>query len=131
MIDKKISVIKDNKDAVIAALNNYLDKIYNLTDAFFDGDNLKKGLTSDVKLEKFILELKDDAKKYENVRQKIVNNDFNLSVIETNYVALSFVYMAERWGSEIKKLETAKTEIQSLINILMEKNIDIINNANA
>ena len=84
---EKINLIRDNRDADIAALNVYLDKIYKLTDDYFEDGKLKEGLSSDAKLEKFILELRDDANKFESVRRKLINNDFNLSLEEVNYIA--------------------------------------------
>lgn len=35
-INKKIFAIQENRDAAIAALDGYLDYIYNLHDMFFD-----------------------------------------------------------------------------------------------
>ena len=80
---EKISLIKDNRDAAIAALNTYLDKIYILIDDYFENGKLKEGLISDEKLEKFILELHDDTIKFESVRRKLIDNDFNLRFFGT------------------------------------------------
>lgn len=118
---EKINLIRDNREAAIAALNVYLDKIYNLTDDYFENGKLKEGLTPDAKLEKFILELRDDADKFESVRRKLINNDFNLSLEEVNYVGLGFVYMAESWRSQIKNLTLAIEQTQAIIKILMTK----------
>lgn len=118
---EKINLIRDNRDAAIAALNVYLDKIYKLTEDYFDGDTLKEGLTPDAKLEKFILELRDDAAKFESVRRKLIDNDFNLSLEEVNYVALGFVYLTESWKSQIKNLNMAVEQSQAIVKILMEK----------
>lgn len=118
---EKINLIRDNRDAAIAALNVYLDKIYKLTEDYFDGDTLKKGLTPDAKLENFILELRDDAAKFESVRRKLIDNDFNLSIEEVNYVALGFVYLSESWKSQIKNLNIAVEQSQAIVKVLMEK----------
>lgn len=118
---EKINLIRDNKEAAIAALNVYLDKIYKLTDDYFENGKLKEGLTPDAKLEKFILELRSDADKFESVRRKLINNDFNLSLEEVNYVALGFVYMAESWQSQIKNLTLAVEQAQTIIKTLMAK----------
>lgn len=118
---EKINLIRDNRDAAIAALNVYLDKIYKLTDDYFEDGKLKEGLSSDAKLEKFILELRDDATKFESVRRKLIDNDFNLSLEEVNYVALGFVYMAESWRSQIKKLTLAVEQAQAITKVLMAK----------
>ena len=118
---EKINLIRDNRDAAIAALNVYLDKIYKLTDDYFEDGKLKEGLSSDAKLEKFILELRDDATKFESVRSKLIDNDFNLSLEEVNYIALGFVYMAESWRSQIKKLTLAVEQAQAITKVLMAK----------
>ena len=118
---EKINLIRDNRDAAIAALNVYLDKIYKLTDDYFEDGKLKEGLSSDAKLEKFILEIRDDATKFESVRRKLIDNDFNLSLEEVNYIALGFVYMAESWRSQIKKLTLAVEQAQAIIKVLMAK----------
>ena len=118
---EKINLIRDNRDAAIAALNVYLDKIYKLTDDYFEDGKLKEGLSSDAKLEKFILELRDDATKFESVRRKLIDNDFNLSLEEVNYVALGFVYMAESWQSQIKNLTFAVEQARTITKTLTEK----------
>lgn len=118
---EKINLIRDNRDAAIAALNVYLDKIYNLTDSYFDNGVLKKELTPDEKLQNFLLELRDDAQKFEAVRKKIIDNDFNLSLKEINYVALAFTYISESWQNQIKNLTTAREQAQQIIKILMGK----------
>ena len=121
---EKINLIRDNRDAAIAALNVYLDKIYKLTDDYFEDGKLKEGLSSDAKLEKFILELRDDAIKFESVRRKLIDNDFNLSLEEVNYIALGFVYMAESWRSQIKKLTRAVEQAQAITKVLMAKSTE-------
>ena len=118
---EKINLIRDNRDAAIAALNVYLDKIYKLTDDYFEDGKLKEGLSSDAKLEKFILELRDDATKFESVRRKLIDNDFNLSLEEVTYVALGFVYMAESWQSQIKNLTLAVEQARTITKTLMAK----------
>ena len=118
---EKINLIRDNRDAAIAALKVYLDKIYNLTDSYFDNGALKKELTPDEKLQNFLLELRDDAQKFEAVRKKIIDNDFNLSLKEINYVALAFIYLSESWQNQIKNLTTAREQAQQIIKILIGK----------
>ena len=118
---EKINLIRDNRDAAIAALNVYLDKIYKLTEDYFEDGKLKEGLSSDAKLEKFILELRDDATKFESVRRKLIDNDFNLSLEEVNYVALGFVYMAKSWQSQIKNLTLAVEQARTITKTLMAK----------
>lgn len=121
-MEEKIQIIKENRDAAIAALNSYLDKIYGLTDQYFTSDGiLKEGLTKDEKLEKFLLELKEDASKYESVRRKIIDEDYNLSLIDINHVALAFTYVSATWQTMIKNLTKAIEETKPIVSKLMEK----------
>lgn len=120
-MEEKIQIIKDNRDAAIAALNSYLDKIYGLTDQYFISDGiLKEGLTKDEKLENFLLELKEDASKYETVRRKIIDEDYNLSLIDINHIALAFTYVSATWQTMIKNLTKAIEETKPIISKLME-----------
>ena len=121
-MEEKIQLIKENKDAAVAALNSYLDKIYNLTDRYFTEDNqLKEGLTKDEKLEKFLMELKNDASKYESVRRKLIDENYDLSLKEINYVALAFTYVSATWQTMIKNLTKAIEETKPIVSKLMEK----------
>ena len=120
-MEEKIQIIKENRDAAIAALNSYLDKIYGLTNQYFTSDGiLKEGLTKDEKLEKFLLELKEDASKYETVRRKIIDEDYNLSLIDINHIALAFTYVSATWQTMIKNLTKAIEETKPIISKLME-----------
>ena len=121
-MEEKIQLIKENKDAAVAALNSYLDKIYDLTDKYFTEDNqLKEGLTKDEKLEKFLMELKNDASKYESVRRKLIDENYDLSLKEINYVALAFTYVSATWQTMIKNLTKAIEEIKPIVSKLMGK----------
>ena len=121
-MEEKIQLIKENKDAAVAALNSYLDKIYNLTDQYFTEDNqLKEGLTKDEKLEKFLMELKNDASKYESVRRKLIDENYDLSLKEINYVALAFTYVSATWQTMIKNLTKVIEETKLIVSKLMEK----------
>lgn len=121
-MEEKIQLIKENKDAAVAALNSYLDKIYTLTDQYFTKDNqLKEGLTKDEKLEKFLIELKNDASKYESVRRKLIDENYDLSLKEINYVALAFTYVSATWQTMIKNLTKAIEETKLIVSKLMEK----------
>lgn len=121
-MEKKLSLIKENKDAAVAAINSYLDRVYDLTDKYFNEDlSLKEGLTPDEKVEKFIRELRSDCVKYESVRQKLINSDFNLSLYEINLIGLSFMYVAQTWKKQIEMLTKAKSEAENIVQSLLAK----------
>lgn len=123
-IEEKIQVVKEYKTTTLAALNSYLDRIYDLTDKYFNEDEtLKEGLTRDEKLETFLLELKADAKKYEDVRKKIIDEDFNLSLKEINLIALSFVYVQTSWEKMNNNLNKAIQDTKLIISQLMDKKL--------
>lgn len=121
---EKQKLIKDNKEAIIAALNAYLDKIYSLYETYFnENENLKEGLTPDEKLETFIKDLKNDqAPIYENVRRKIIDNDFNLSGQEIAYINSTLIFIYGTWEQQIKDLIKAKDEISELIKNIRNTN---------
>lgn len=89
--EEKIEYIKENSEIILIALNSYLDSLYTIVEKYFDRkvdeDNsikweLKEGLENDPKLEKAILDAKETSIEYEKVRNKIINKDFNLSLVE-------------------------------------------------
>lgn len=121
-IEEKIQIIKNYKSSAVAALNSYLDRIYDLTDKYFNEDNtLKEGLTEDTKLETFLLELKKDASNYEEVRRKLIDDNFDLSLKEINFIALSFVYVQTSWEKQVENLNRSIKDIKQIISQLMEK----------
>lgn len=120
-INKKIFIIQQNKEAAIAALNNYLDYIYSLHERFFEKDDtLKEGLTKDPSAEELILSSKNNANKFENVRRKLLDDDFNLSLSEINYIALGFLFSLIRMKNQISDLKKLSLELSDIVDILFE-----------
>lgn len=130
-IEEKRNLIKANKDAAVVALNAYLDQIYNLTDTFFDEEGKRLAvLTPDPKLENFIASTRSDAARYEKVREKLVKNDFNLSLLEINEVGLAFLFVLIVWEKQINNLRAASDQAKTIFNSLVDKeskNIDFSN----
>lgn len=121
-LEEKIEVIKEFSEPAVKALECYLDCIYNLTDDYFDENfNLKEGLKSDERLEKFLKELRKDAFKFEEVRHKILQKDFKLSLVEINLIAAAFIYINGVWIKDIEKLKKASKEAERVINKLTSK----------
>lgn len=128
-MEEKIKCIQENKDSAIAALNTYLDSIYNLTDKYFNREivdgktvsTLKEGLTPDEKAEKYILELENDAKEYESVRAKISSDDFNLSLAEIARVGLAYVYVGLLFEKQLVAIKEAQTKTLKIIDILQKE----------
>lgn len=126
-LNEKRKVVEENHEAIYAALTTYLDKVYNLTDKFFeeDGKHLKKELLSDrldEKLEDFIISSREEASKLEKVRSKIGKRDFELSLVEINYAGLALTYVIQCWINQIDLLGHAKDDAEGLVKKLFEKN---------
>lgn len=124
MTDKKILVIQENKSAVLAALNSYMDYIYNLHDTFFeDNGDLKEGLSHDNQIEELITSSKDRLTVFENIREKITANDFNLSLVEINYIGLAFLFTSLSFKKQLENLQRAIELSDSIYNSLTEGKI--------
>lgn len=102
----KIELVKENKDAIVAAFNFYLD--------FLDGLLPEDSST----LEENVADLPDNLKEvlkssyervqqYESIRQKIINNDFNLSTVELDYTGLMLFFWGAMTKNHIAKLQKA------------------------
>ena len=119
MNEEKIEFIKANKALAVAALNTYLDAIYDLTDDFCDEEgNRKAVLPSNPEVEDFLNEVGAGAREYENVRQKLNNDDFNLSTLEINYIALAFLYVTISIKREMDKIQKTYTQAVEVYNKL-------------
>ena len=68
-----------------------------------------------------VVQLLRDAEKYEEVRQKLLDDDFNLSLAEVNYIGLSYFYLIANWENMIKRLRKAITEAEDGYKKLTEK----------
>lgn len=124
MTDKKILVIQENKSAVLAALNSYMDYIYNLHDTFFEDNGvLKEGLSHDNQIEELITSSKDRLTVFENIRKKITANDFNLSLVEINYIGLAFLFTSLSFKKQLENLQRAIELSDSIYNSLTEGKI--------
>lgn len=138
-IEIKIEKIKAEKESAIEALNLYLDSIYNMTDKFFDnqiqeidGEKkvvrvLKEGLEPDEKIEGFVKELNSDASAYENVRGKLLSDDFNLSLTEIARIGLAFTFAGIVIQKRVEESQKALAQIKTTIEVLMEgetQNVD-------
>lgn len=119
---EKINLIREHTEDSIAALNAYLDKMYELTDKFFnEKGELLENLKKDKKLESFLIRTRKDTVKYEEVRKKLINKDFSLTLKEINLIALSFLYCKESWKRQIESLQMAIEQSEKLIKELLDK----------
>lgn len=134
-LEEKISLIKNSKDSVVAALNVYLDRIYNLTDPFFENNELIDVSNINEILNKngeevddtknfldFIKSFRNSTNDFENVRKKILSDDFNLSAKDISYVEIAFTYTGAVFNRKIKELQ----EAINLNNEILKKLSDVI-----
>lgn len=118
----KIELIKKYKETAIAALNSYLDSMYNLTDKYFDKDgNMLPLPERNEKVENFIQEVRADTQKYESVRRKLIDENFDLSLYEINLVALSFNFTIETMKKQVENLTRTIEVLSDLVAALMAK----------
>lgn len=127
-LEKKQKLIQNNKDTAVAALDSYLDKLYNLTDGYKteDGD-FDSSRPLDKSIADFVKELIQDTIKFEDVRLKLLANDFNLSLYEVNLIALAYYYVTISMEHQIENAQKALAEIKPLIPQLMEENLNLKN----
>lgn len=118
----KIELVKQYKETAIAALNSYLDSMYNLTDKYFDKEGKMLPLPEkDEKVENFIKEVRTGTQKYESVRRKLIDENFDLSLYEINLVALSLLFTTETMKKQVNNLTQTIEALSDLAAALMAK----------
>lgn len=118
---EKIEIIKAEKELIIASLNAYLDTTYDMIEQFLNKDNsLKDGLNPEKKVVDFLKSTREDCKKFEAVRAKIIAEDFNLSLAEIARASLGLVFAKTRFEKEIEFLQEAKEKTDTILEKLLE-----------
>ena len=129
-INEKIDLIIKNKDPACAALESVTDRIYDLTDDLLnDKGRIMTAKIGNYQAEEFVKDLREDAEKYEAIKTKLESNNFDLSLIEINKIALAFYFCVCNLDDNIKALTKAKDLSENLLQSLMSpedlaKNID-------
>lgn len=96
--------------------------MYNLTDPYFDEEgNMLPLPEENEKLKNFILEVKSDTQKYENVRRKLIDKDLNLSLYEISLVSLSFIFTVETMKKQVENLTETIKVLSGLAAALIAK----------
>lgn len=128
--EKKIEYIKENRDAALVAVTSYLDAIYGIKEKFLNEDGtLHESLPKDEKAESFVKSIQHDATSFENIRRKLLDRDFNLSLAEISRVGLCFLFMKEQMSKQVKTLNKGIALADSLIEKLIDsssENIDFL-----
>lgn len=126
-LEEKQKLISENKDQAVTAVTTYLDSIYSVKEQFLTEDGeLKEDLLRDEKAEEFVKSVQKDAKDYEIIRRKLIDGDFNLSLLETTRVALAFTFMSVQSERLIKQMISMKEVVDGLVEQLMQgtENVD-------
>ena len=126
-LEEKQKLISENKDQAVTAVTTYLDSIYSVKEQFLTEDGeLKEDLPRDEKAEEFVRSVQKDAKDYEIIRRKLIDGDFNLSLLETTRVALAFTFMSVQSERLIKQMISMKEIADGLVEQLMQgtENVD-------
>lgn len=126
-LEEKQKLISENKDQAVTAVTTYLDSIYSVKEQFLTEDGeLKEDLLRDEKAEEFVKSIQKDAKDYEIIRRKLIDGDFNLSLLETTRVALAFTFMSVQSERLIKQMISMKEIVDGLVEQLMQgtENVD-------
>ena len=113
-LEEKIEFVKQNRDEAIVVLNGLLDANYTVIESHDEymrtvieemGQTLKE---NDEAGRQFVMNIKEDVDVYEKVRRKLLNNDFNLSLLEINYIGLAYMFYAIRFKKTIDNLKKAQ-----------------------
>lgn len=126
-LEEKQKLISENKDQAVTAVTTYLDSIYSVKEQFLTEDGeLKENLPRDEKAEEFVKSVQKDAKDYEIIRRKLIDGDFNLSLLETTRVALAFTFISVQSERLIKQMISMKEIADGLVEQLMQgtENVD-------
>lgn len=125
-LDEKREIVSKNKDPAIAALNSVLDRIYDLQELSKKGKSVTKN--DDEEYNKFLAfldSISEDTKKYESVRLKLLKDDFNLSLVEINQVALAFHFCFENMRQQMTSMQKACEIISQIERDLMSPSIEV------
>lgn len=118
-MDEKIKLVLDNKDAALAAVESYLDKMYDLTNMFLDKGELKEGLPRDEKAESFIKSLLDDEKNLEDVRRKLIDFPDTLDIVDVNRIGLAFFFCSENLRKQSEQLAAAQKTAEEISKAIL------------
>lgn len=116
--EHKIELIKEHQSDSIAGINALLDRLYELKEYTNEHSEIKTELEADDQWKNYILGMVKDITKYEKLRQKLINGDFNFTTVEINDVALIYFYLQTSWTKQIEMLEKAKDEAGNLFKEL-------------
>ena len=121
---EKIELIKEHKTDTLAALSVYITHVYDMSNPFFNknGELIQDAIKTETDEEyiKFIKSFRQSVREFETLEAKIKKNDFNLSLLEIDRIALVFQYMEEVFKKQLQQTEWAIAECKKVSDQLME-----------
>lgn len=106
-LKEKIEIVKNYKDSFIASLERWLDYAYPTLE--------EKGKDKSFNKEEYSSIIEDS----ENLRRKLLMEDFDLSLKEINKLALVQVFIISLWRKNIEATKIAIKETEKIIKDLM------------
>ena len=115
-----LDLIKEYKDSTIAAINSYLDRMYDFKDMYVDeNEKVYQQFALNRKVKDFVESIIEETKTYEEIRKKILDDKINsITLVEYNLIRLAYGFILESWEQQIKNLEKAVLETKKLLNKL-------------
>lgn len=126
-LSEKIDLIKEHKTDTLAALGAYITHVYDISNPFYTKEGVliqdysddKVNLQTDKDLVNFITSFRSHVKEFEIIEDKLKKEDFNLSLLEVNRIALVFEYMKEVFKKQLLQTQTAISECEKIYDQLV------------
>lgn len=119
--NEKVNTIKKWKDPIVTALNMVLDSYYELIVNYTEGADhsstkLNKNLPED--LAPLIKDIKSDIDKYNEIRRKLLADDFSVTPLEVGYINNALTFAMIRFDKIIDYTTNAR-DIAKTISVVL------------
>jgi len=119
--NEKVNAIKKWKEPIVTALNMVLDSYYELIVNYTKGADhssveLNKNLPED--LAPLINDIKTDIDKYNDIRRKLLADDFSVTPLEVGYINNALTFAMIRFDKIIDYTTNAR-EITKTISVVL------------
>lgn len=119
--NEKVNTIKKWKDPIVTALNMVLDSYYELIVNYTEGADhssakLNKNLPED--LAPLIKDIKSDIDKYNEIRRKLLADDFSVTPLEVGYINNALTFATIKFDKIIDYTTNAR-DIAKTISVVL------------
>ncbi len=126
-LEQKQNLIKEHKADTLAALGSYITHVYDISNPFYDKNgelitdykDEKISLKENEEMTKFISNFRNHIKEFELIEDKIKQDNFNLSLLEINRIAIIFEYMTEIFKKQLTQTQIAIDECKKIHDSLV------------